>query len=311
MALRQYVGARYVTKVYENSLDPSSAEWESGVEYEPLTMVTYQNSSFLSKKTVPISVGNPGDNPSYWAQTGFYNGQISYLQSEIDGLSDRIDDILDPPHKIILCGDSYGVHNAGITNFYEVFESLSGVTDVTNLSVNGAGMGISGNSITSQISALSVDNDVTDVIVCAGANDGHRLAIEDISASDVRDGVTSFVNTALTKFPNAKIYIGFVGSFDNRFVNIRAKDIQSFNACVDYYYDTATAISTKVTILKDIEYVLRNYIYLGTDGVHPNQNGMNKLGSALYSLWKGKPIDYAYPRAFVTMTMLDNSTAAF
>ena len=87
MATRQYIGARYVTKVYENSLDPSSAEWEANVNYEPLTMVTFNNGSYLSKKTVPASVGNPPSNPTYWTQTGFYNGQILALENEVDKLN--------------------------------------------------------------------------------------------------------------------------------------------------------------------------------------------------------------------------------
>ena len=82
--VRQYIGARYVTKIYENSLDPSSAEWESGVTYEPLTLVTYNNGSYLSKKEVPGSIGNPAANPTFWVQTGFYNGQITNLQNQID-----------------------------------------------------------------------------------------------------------------------------------------------------------------------------------------------------------------------------------
>lgn len=84
MSVRQYIGARYVTKIYENSLDPSSAEWEANVNYEPLTLVTFSYGSYLSKKEVPASIGNPADNPAYWVQTGFYNGQIAQLQQEID-----------------------------------------------------------------------------------------------------------------------------------------------------------------------------------------------------------------------------------
>ena len=87
MATRQYIGARYVTKIYTNSLDPSSAEWEASVNYEPLTLVTYNYGSYLSKKTVPASVGDPASNPSYWVQTGFYNGQISSLQNQIDAIN--------------------------------------------------------------------------------------------------------------------------------------------------------------------------------------------------------------------------------
>ena len=61
--VRQYIGARYVTKIYENSLDPSNAEWEASVTYEPLTLVTYNNGSYLSKKEVPGTVGDPASNP--------------------------------------------------------------------------------------------------------------------------------------------------------------------------------------------------------------------------------------------------------
>lgn len=88
--IRQYIGARYVMKVYENSLDHSSAEWEASTAYEPLTMVTYNNSSYLSKKDVPNTVGDPAANPDYWVVTGSYNGQIAHLQDEIDALKDAI-----------------------------------------------------------------------------------------------------------------------------------------------------------------------------------------------------------------------------
>lgn len=93
MAVRQYIGARYVTKIYENSVDPSIAEWEASVNYEPLTMVTYNNGSYLSKKDVPASVGNPAANPTYWAQTGFYNGQIAALDNRIGGVETQVENL--------------------------------------------------------------------------------------------------------------------------------------------------------------------------------------------------------------------------
>lgn len=83
----QYIGARYVVKIYENKTDPSTATWDSNVNYEPLTLVTYNNGSYLSKKEVPASVGNPPTNPTYWVQTGFYNGQIVELQNAVTNLN--------------------------------------------------------------------------------------------------------------------------------------------------------------------------------------------------------------------------------
>ena len=84
--MSRYIGARYVIKIYENSLDHSSTAWEAGVNYEPFTLVTFNNGSYLSKNEVPSSVGDPATNPDYWAQTGFYNGQIAALTNRVDAL---------------------------------------------------------------------------------------------------------------------------------------------------------------------------------------------------------------------------------
>ena len=93
MARRQYIGARYVIKVYENSQVAGSAEWEEDTVYEPLVLVTYQNGSYLSKKYVPSTVGNPAANTDYWVQTGFYNGQIANLQHQIDTINEALSDL--------------------------------------------------------------------------------------------------------------------------------------------------------------------------------------------------------------------------
>ena len=87
---RQYIGARYVVKVYENSQNPLSAEWEQNVNYEALTMVTYNYGTYVSKKPVPANIGNPSENGTYWTQTGFYNGQISSLQNQINNLAESV-----------------------------------------------------------------------------------------------------------------------------------------------------------------------------------------------------------------------------
>lgn len=91
--VREYIGARYVIKIYENSLDSSSAEWEANVTYEPLTMVTYNNSSYISKKEVPANIGDPASNPIYWVVSGAYNGQIAQLQQDIVDLNNALTDV--------------------------------------------------------------------------------------------------------------------------------------------------------------------------------------------------------------------------
>lgn len=124
--VREYIGARYTTKIYENSLDSSSAEWEANVNYEPFTLVTFNNGSYLSKKDVPASVGNPASNPTYWAQTGFYNGAIITLDNRITNLEikevfNTVADMINTAEKdsIVFCR-GYNTVNDGGAGYYEI-----------------------------------------------------------------------------------------------------------------------------------------------------------------------------------------------
>ena len=82
--VRQYVGARYVPKF----ADPVA--WASGTSYEAMTVVTYNNSSYTSKVPVPATVGNPADNPDYWALTGNYNAQVEQYRQETETVSNNL-----------------------------------------------------------------------------------------------------------------------------------------------------------------------------------------------------------------------------
>ena len=74
--VRQYVGARYVPKF------ASPVEWAADTSYEALTIVTFNNASYTSKIQVPPTVGNPANNPKYWALTGNYNAQVEQYRQE-------------------------------------------------------------------------------------------------------------------------------------------------------------------------------------------------------------------------------------
>lgn len=84
---RQYVGARYVPYFYDG---PNGNEWQNGVGYEALTVVTYLNTSYTSKIPVPASVGNPADNPKYWVATGNYNAQVEQYRQEVENLENNL-----------------------------------------------------------------------------------------------------------------------------------------------------------------------------------------------------------------------------
>lgn len=76
--VKHYVGARYVPKF------ASPVEWASNTSYEALTIVTFNNDSYTSKVSVPPTVGNPANNPQYWALTGNYNAQVEQYRQETE-----------------------------------------------------------------------------------------------------------------------------------------------------------------------------------------------------------------------------------
>lgn len=93
--VRQYVGARYVPKF----ADPVA--WSQGTSYEALTIVTYNNSSYTSKKPVPANIGNPANNPEYWALTGNYNAQVEQYREEVEGVKTDFNNSFDKFKKDI------------------------------------------------------------------------------------------------------------------------------------------------------------------------------------------------------------------
>ena len=82
--VKQYVGARYVPKF------ASPVEWAADTSYEALTIVTFNNASYTSKVPVPPTVGNPANNPQYWALTGNYNAQVEQYRQETETVSNNL-----------------------------------------------------------------------------------------------------------------------------------------------------------------------------------------------------------------------------
>ena len=82
--IKHYVGARYVPKF------ASPVEWAADTSYEALTIVTFNNASYTSKIQVPPTVGNPANNPQYWALTGNYNAQVEQYRQETETVSNNL-----------------------------------------------------------------------------------------------------------------------------------------------------------------------------------------------------------------------------
>lgn len=82
MAVRQYIGARYVPE-FANPL-----EWNKESTYEPLTIVYNAGNSYTSRQAVPAGIDIT--NNDYWALTGNYNAQIEQYRKEVQAYDQRI-----------------------------------------------------------------------------------------------------------------------------------------------------------------------------------------------------------------------------
>lgn len=297
MAIRQYIGARYVLKIYENSLDPNSAEWESGTAYEPLTMVNYNNSSYISRKEVPPTIGNPVDNPTYWALSGLYNGQIASLQTQINAIGDEVDDLqAELPTKVtkfssrrLLClGDSYDEYGGGW------IDKIATILDCDVVRVSRGSYGIIGYSDGQSYinllrdATISDPETVTDVVICGGGNDRNH------SYSDLLTAATELKTYILGRFPNVEnfymgwLYYNFTSATNQATVgNGRRMYIQ---LCEDLHFHW----------LANCEYIMLDFTNVRT-GIgnynHPTDDAVALMAKFIAAALEGHPLSYTADRA--------------
>lgn len=287
MASTQYIGARYVPLFYTNPNDGTNA-WLSGVEYEPLTIVTYLNQSYTSKIPVPASIGNPADNPTYWILTGSYNAQVAQLQSDVDDLQDDVDDLtaatdmLETYHngKYILISDSYGnpIHG-NVVGFTHDLLAVDGIDSIPLYADGGSFHG--GNFLAvlqTQAALMTADEkaEIAKIVVAAGINDAHSDTDYDI----VVDNIEAFCIYCRNTFPNAKVYLGYIGNTQSNSSILNGRDLNSIADAIGCY---ARCGEFGAAFLSNLEYVLHDYSLLDTDGVHPNSVGGREIAKYLIS----------------------------
>ena len=287
--VRQYIGARYVPKFYENS--GGTAEWQSGVIYEPLTIVTYNGNSYTSKKPVPASVGNPSANPSYWVATGIFSAQVETLRLAVEALTDDTE-VLQHNAKgsYILIGDSFSV---GLTtDDGNTYTLVGGWADRCKLAMEDAGYDVyintrtmSGNTgfasslpFQQLLQAIKEDHlvgkeaEITDIVVLGGTND---IGLE----AGINGGIQSFCDYAHNNFPNAKIRIGTIGTNITR---LHSTIVQNYKA-VETYGGTFIGSLTNLFCKPEL---------ICYDGVHLTQAGYEYYWSTVLNAIIGGKAEY-------------------
>lgn len=277
--VRQYIGARYVPKFYENSLGTS--EWAGGVIYAPLTIVTYNGNSYTSKKLVPANIGDPSSNPTYWAATGLYNAQVEALRQDVETYKADVDAMQDSvmdafTGHILFIGDSYITTLS--PSYADIIGQAFGKTRDVSYFVNAqGGTGFAAyavephNNFTSLLNDAVVDDDdkISAIIVQGGSNDIYTANIDAIETN-----IATFCAAARTRFKNARIFIGMCdgwidAGFDGNRRNILYRYYQKGAANNGAFFLGATGNGLKIDRTN----------LLQSDLKHPSAAGMRDIAT--------------------------------
>jgi hypothetical protein len=237
---RQYVGARYVPKVM--------GEWNKALQYEALSIVTYEGNSFTSKVPVPANVDI--SNKTYWVNTGNYNAQVEAYRQQTAQLENRLNSEIidrknDTKDNILWIGDSYSVnYNHKLPN---------GVRNMLNAKnwyeYSKGGAGFSGHWVDATFNDLieqakkemsaSQKEMIKYVYIVGGANDSNFVWTE------LKEKVVSTVQNARSSFPNAQVCFIFAScaynTYQDLFTKTKYMSNDNYLPCIfamPYYYLT-------------------------------------------------------------------------
>lgn len=171
--------------------------------------------------------------------------------------------------KLVFIGDSYA---AGYTP--DGYVGTWCQTVCTNLGINyndqlkgilgGTGFATDTDNFYTLLNGLTSDNNVTDVIIAGGYNDIGK------TSANILTGISNCCTLARTKFPNAKIHIGFIGGS----TNVASSSIKPV-------WETYVkgAKDNHVHYLSNVEVVLHDTDTITSDHTHPTLKGQTELGN--------------------------------
>lgn len=279
MAVRQYVGARYVPQF----ADP--VEWSNQVTYEPLTIVTYLGASYTSKKAVPA--GTLPTDTEYWAVTGNYNAQVEAYRQEVLDLSENLNTTNDNLNEIsdivsqtypsnpfyLFVGDSYASGTSGQIGIFTHLVNLFKTTDENSYYTYKGGAGFvsstQGKNFYNLVSdvPLEIKNKVTHIIIITAGNDFSS------SFDTIQNAMNNLWDYIENNFPNHKLTKLFAPlSFRSYNGNKRVlKRVLS------------TTVRKKFKFCKESFLFMTYSPYILSDNVHLTTQGYSIIANGIYN----------------------------
>ena len=202
--------------------------------------------------------------------------------------------------KYVFVGDSYleGYNPDGnVTSWGTLVRNYMNIPENNVIMSYLGGSSFAGSkSFTNLITSLKADNNVTDVIICGGFND------RTFNRTQIRTGMTSFKNAVNTKFPNAKIHLGFIGWSSNpEYLN------SLYNTFVNY---TWCANEIGIEMYSGCEYSLHDYFSMfASDKVHPTLYGQESIARNLVNCILNGSADVKYNYTHVGFDVSGSASA--
>lgn len=289
MSVRQYIGARYVPKFFNNSAT-GDGTWAANTAYEPLTIVTWNGNSYTSKKAVPASIGNPSSNSEYWASTGLYNAQVEVLREEVEEINGNLADLTERVNrKVIVIGDSYcEAQNAFISQQINYGLTRKGGSAILSYKGGAGFLGASqgknfANLFDDAMQNVTNSDEISDVLIIGGCNDASYTYQ---AINDAKNNLLTTINNAC---PKATIHIMCIGGFVNP--TQRAKLYGS--SYIAYSLSAPAYMSYPDAILPMLS--LECY---ESDGTHPNATGVRAIAYYIVNKLLGNSSTYAQFNGF-------------
>lgn len=238
---------------------------------------------------------------------GNINNDISNLKNTTNILSSNY---------TIMIGDSYGRGSSDgvldkLTGWCDRVKSLLNLNDneYLKLAEGASGFTREGHQghtfktlLTSNLNNIQNKNLVKNIILCGGYND------RDSNLNTIINAISSFVNVCKTNFPNAKIFIGFIGNnseYSSSATNIRSilnnTVLPAYKSCIQF----------GANYLNNVELCMHNYTYLSSDNYHPNETGYQQLSQAIFQSFITGNYNTNFPFHTSSLTEGSNSLINF
>lgn len=302
MAVREYVGARYVP------LFADPIEWNDKRTYEPLTIVEHEGNSYTSRQFVPLGIAI--SNEEFWALTGNYNAQVEQYRQEVLAFDGRItkntNDIAKNAKDIaavktvadnleshvgtefIVIGDSWSDTDPSTTPYIKwpiTFQKYTRM-NIHNYARNGASVvgstpdpGQSGNflgQVNKAIADKSFDHSRVELIVIMGGVNDYRSGR---TFSDVAEAWSGHIASLTAAFPKARIvsflnYQIFLSRDEWNWTNLAKRIIRERSGC---------PVHSMIGWVSGSQFI--------EDKVHPNDAGYRQLCSNMIACcFGGNPV---------------------